>query len=148
VKEIGQNIDERRVVNDMTKMSSRKGEPAVGKSNDWRQTTLLRIRRLIEQADPQIVEERKWKKPGNPEGVPTWYHDGVICTGETYKTHVKVTFAKGASLNDPSRLFNSSLDGNLRRAIDFHEGEKIDEKSFKALIREAVTLNEKSIRSK
>ena len=87
-------------------------------------------------------------KVANPEGVPTWYHDGIICTGETYKTHVKLTFAKGASLKDPSRLFNSSLEGGVRRAIDFQEGDKVDEKAFKALIREAVTLNETSVRRK
>jgi hypothetical protein len=125
----------------MTKISSPKGETATGKSDDWREATLTRIRTLIEQADPEAVEERKWIKPKNPGGVPTWYHDGIICTGEVYKTHVKVTFAKGASLKDPSRLFNSSLEGNLRRGIDFHEGETIDEKAFKALIREAVALN-------
>ncbi len=132
----------------MTKISSPKGEASGMKSNDWRDVTLSRIRTLIKQADPQVVEERKWVKPGNPEGVPTWYHDGIICTGEVYKAHVKVTFAKGASLKDPSRLFNSSLDGNMRRAIDFQEGEKIDEKAFKALIRGAVALNETSVRRK
>jgi hypothetical protein len=116
------------------------------KSDDWRHATLSRIRALIEQADPGVVEERKWVKASNPDGVPTWYHDGIICTGETYKTHVKVTFARGASLEDPSRLFNSSLEGNLRRGIDFREGEQIDEKAFKALIREAVALNQVSSR--
>jgi hypothetical protein len=109
---------------------------------------LSRIRTLITQADPDAVEERKWAKASNPDGVPTWYDDGLICTGETYKTHVKVTFAKGASLKDPSHLFNSSLEGNLRRAIDFQEGEKIDEKGFKGLIREAVALNKLSVRRK
>jgi hypothetical protein len=128
--------------NRMTKISSTKGESGISKSDDWRDATLSRIRTLIKQADPEVVEERKWIKPTNPEGVPTWYHGGIICTGETYKTHVKVTFAKGASLQDPSRLFNSSLEGNLRRGIDFHEGETIDEEAFKALIREAVALNE------
>jgi len=128
----------------MTKTSSPSGESGIKKSDDWRVATLLRIRTLIKQADPEVVEERKWVKPTNPEGVPTWYHDGIICTGETYKTHVKVTFAKGASLKDPSGLFNSSLEGNVRRGIDFHEGETIDEKAFKALIREAVALNEES----
>jgi hypothetical protein len=118
---------------------------SASKSGDWRHATISRIRKLIEQADPDIVEERKWIKATNPDGVPTWYHDGIICTGEIYKTHVKVTFAKGASLKDPSRMFNSSLEGNLRRAIDFQEGEKIDEKGFKALIREAVALNGKSL---
>jgi hypothetical protein len=102
---------------------------------DWRGETLARIRRLIKQADPEVVETWKWK------GVPVWEHAGIICTGETYKTVVKLTFAKGAALEDPSGLFNSSLDGNTRRAIDFHEGEKIDEAALKALIREAVTLN-------
>ena len=132
----------------MTKSSSPKDESSIQKPGDWREATLSRIRALIKQADPEVVEERRWIKPTNPEGVPTWYHDGIICTGETYKTHVKVTFAKGASLKDPSRLFNSSLEGNLRRAIDFHEGETIDEKALTALIREAVALNEMCLRRK
>jgi hypothetical protein len=102
---------------------------------DWRGKTLSRIRALIKQADPDVVEEWKWR------GVPCWYHEGLICTGETYKSVVKVTFAKGASLEDPSRLFNSSLEGNTRRAIDFHEADKIDEGAFKTLIRGAVALN-------
>jgi hypothetical protein len=102
---------------------------------DWRSETLARIRTLIKQADPEAVEELKWR------GVPVWSHDGIICTGETYKTAVKMTFAKGASLEDPAGLFNSSLEGNTRRAIDFHEGDKIDEKALKALIRAAVALN-------
>ena len=102
---------------------------------DWRGETLGRIRALIKAADPEVVEEWKWR------GVPTWYHDGIICTGETYKAVVKTTFAKGAALKDPAKLFNSSLEGNVRRAIDFHEGEKINEKAFKALIRAAVELN-------
>ena len=105
---------------------------------------MSRIRTLIEMADPEMVEDRKWRKAANPEGVPVWSHDGMICTGETYKTHVKVTFARGASLKDPSHLFNSSLEGNTRRAIDVQEGEKIDEAAFKALIREAVALNQAS----
>jgi hypothetical protein len=109
--------------------------------DDWREAALSRIRKLIEQADPEVVEERKWRKKANPEGVPVWSHDGMICTGETYKTHVKVTLARGASLKDPSSLFNSSLEGHTRRAIDIHEGEKIDERAFKALIQEAVALN-------
>jgi hypothetical protein len=116
--------------------------------DDWRGATLSRIRKWIEQADPEVVEERKWIKRTNPEGVPVWSHDGMICTGEIYKDHVKVTFARGAALKDPSRLFNSSLEGNLRRAIDVHEGEKMDEKAFKALIREAVALNVDSVRRK
>jgi hypothetical protein len=103
--------------------------------SDWRGETLARVRNLIKQADPEVVEEWKWR------GVPVWSHAGIICTGETYKNVVKMTFAKGASLEDPSRLFNSSLEGNTRRAIDFHEGDKIDEKALKALIRAAVALN-------
>jgi hypothetical protein len=103
--------------------------------NDWRGQTLALIRSLINQADPEMVEEWKWR------GVPVWYHSGMICTGETYKSVVKMTFAKGASLEDPSGLFNSSLEGNTRRAIDFHEGEKIDQQALKALIRAAVALN-------
>jgi hypothetical protein len=102
---------------------------------DWRGKMLARLRTLIKQADPEVVEEWKWR------GVPVWSHAGLICTGETYKNVLKMTFAKGASLKDPSGLFNSSLDGNTRRAIDFHEGEKIDEKALKALVRAAVTLN-------
>jgi hypothetical protein len=111
---------------------------------DWRAATLARFRRWIVQADPLAVEERKWVKPSNPEGVPVWSHDGIVCTGEVYKDHVKLTFARGASLEDPAHLFNSSLEGSLRRAIDVREGEKLDEKAFKALIREAVALNEAS----
>ncbi|HEY8216762.1 MAG TPA: DUF1801 domain-containing protein [Acidimicrobiia bacterium] len=103
---------------------------------------LSRLRALIQQADPDVVEERKWKKPSNPAGVPAWSHDGLICTGETYKDTVKLTFAKGAQLKDPRRLFNASLEGNTRRAIDFHQGDRIDAAAFKALIREAVALNE------
>jgi hypothetical protein len=102
---------------------------------DWRGEMLARVRNLIKQADPEVVEEWKWR------GVPVWEHAGIICTGESYKSVVKLTFAKGASLDDPSGLFNSSLEGNTRRAIDFHEGDKIDEKAFKALIRAAVALN-------
>jgi hypothetical protein len=108
----------------------------------WRGETLARVRVLIKEADPEVVEEVKWRKPSNAMlGVPVWEHDGIICTGETYKKYVKLTFTKGASLKDPSGLFNSSLDGNARRAIDFHEGDKIDEKALKALIRAAVALN-------
>jgi hypothetical protein len=108
---------------------------------DWRGETLARLRGLIQQADPDVVEEWKWKKPSNP-GVPVWSHDGIICTGETYKSVVKLTFFKGASLDDPSGLFNASLEGNTRRAIDVHEGDEIDEKAFVALISAAVSLNE------
>jgi hypothetical protein len=109
---------------------------------DWRGETLARVRALIKQADPGVVEEVKWRKPSNAmRGVPVWEHDGIICTGETYKALVKLTFAHGAALEDPASLFNSSLEGNLRRAIDIHEGDMIDEKALKALIRAAVALN-------
>ena len=108
--------------------------------NDWRGKTLARVRALIKQADPEIVEEWKWAKATSP-GTPVWSHDGIICTGETYKSVVKMTFAKGAALKDPSGLFNSSLDGNVRRAIGIHEGDKIDEPALKDLIRAAVALN-------
>jgi hypothetical protein len=115
-------------------------EARIEELGDWRGETLSRIRTLIKQADPDVVEEWKWRKASNP-GVPVWSHDGMICTGETYKSAVKMTFAKGASLDDPSGLFNSSLEGNTRRAIDFHEGDKIDEEALKALVRSAVALN-------
>src|SRR5205809_4568289 len=109
---------------------------------DWRGETLARVRALIKQADPDVVEEVKWKKPSNSmRGVPVWEHAGIICTGETYKNVVKMTFAKGAALEDPCGLFNSSLEGNTRRAIDIHEGDKIDEKALQVLIRAAVALN-------
>lgn len=107
----------------------------------WRGEMLSHLRALIKQADPEVVEECKWVKPSNPLGVPVWSHSGIICTGETYKAAVKLTFAQGAALDDPSGLFNSSLDGNVRRAIDFHEGDNVDEKALKALIRAAVALN-------
>lgn len=113
----------------------------ISPKGDWRVETLSRVRALIKQADPEAIEEIKWRKPSNPAGVPVWSHDGIICTGETYKDKVKLTFAKGAALLDPSDLFNSSLEGNARRAIDIHEGDKIDEGALKALIRAAVTLN-------
>jgi hypothetical protein len=119
-----------------------KGQPAseliskrIADLGDWRGKTLGRMRKLIREADPDVVEEWKWM------GTPIWSHDGIICTGESYKKVVKLTFAKGASLKDPARLFNSSLDGNVRRAIDLHEGEEVDESSFKALVRQAVALN-------
>jgi hypothetical protein len=112
---------------------------------DWRGKTLSRLRALIKQADPEVVEEWKWRKASNP-GVPVWSHEGMICTGETYKSVVKLTFLKGASLEDPAGLFNSSLEGNTRRAIDFHEDDEIDEKAFTALIQAAVSLNESSSR--
>jgi hypothetical protein len=108
---------------------------------DWRGETLGRVRSLIREAAPDVVEEVRWRKPSNPMGVPVWEHAGIICTGETYKNVVKLTFARGAALEDPSRLFNASLQGNTRRAIDLHEGDEIDEEALKALIRAAVALN-------
>ena len=109
---------------------------------DWREETLARMRALILEADPEMIEERKWKKPSNSmTGVPVWSHNGIVCTGETYKKVVKLTFARGASIPDPSRLFNSSLEGNARRAIDIHEGEKVNAGAFKALVKAAVALN-------
>jgi hypothetical protein len=114
---------------------------------DWRGEVLSRLRALIKQADPEMIEERKWRKPSNGmAGVPVWSHNGIVCTGETYKNAVKMTFAKGADLKDPSGLFNSSLEGNVRRAIDFHQGDKLDDKALKALIRAAVALNKSSAR--
>lgn len=110
-------------------------------TDDWRVATLDRLRALIQEADPEVVEEAKWVKPTNPAGVPTWSHDGIICTGETYKDKVKLTFAQGASLPDPNGLFNSSLEGNTRRAIDIIEGEDLDADAFKELIRAAVDFN-------
>jgi len=112
---------------------------------DWRDETLDRMRTLIMETDPQIVEERKWRKASNNmAGVPVWSRDGIICTGETYKTYVKLTFAQGAKVPDPTHLFNSSLEGSTRRAIDIHEGEKVDSRAFKALIKAAVAVNGKS----
>jgi hypothetical protein len=108
---------------------------------DWRGALLARLRRLIHDADPEVVEGVKWRKPSNPLGVPTWEHDGIICTGETYKDKIKLTFMYGASLDDPKKLFNSSLDAGTRRAIDFREDDAVDESAFKALIREAVVFN-------
>lgn len=116
-------------------------KPAFAGRDDWRAETLANVRRLIHEAAPDIVEERKWVKPTNPLGVPVWSHEGIICTGETYKNVVKLTFAKGASLEDPSRLFNSSLEGNVRRAIDIRETDEIDEVALKDLVRAAVALN-------
>ena len=115
----------------------------IAELGDWRGETLGRMRKLIKEADPDVVEESKWVKPQSP-GTPVWSHDGIICTGEPYKAVVKLTFARGAFLDDPARLFNSSLEGNLRRAIDIHEGERVDESAFKALVRQAVALNSSS----
>jgi len=132
----------------MTKSRSQEGKSAsqlidarIKELGDWRGKMLGRLRALIKQADPDVVEEWKWR------GVPVWSHDGLICTGETYKSVVKMTFAKGASLKDPSSLFNSSLEGNTRRAIDFHEGDKINEEALKILVRAAVTLNKSKSKS-
>ncbi len=132
----------------MKKSGSQKGkspsqliDARIKELGDWRGKMLSRLRTLVKEADPEVVEEWKWR------GVPVWSHDGIICTGETYKNVVKMTFAKGAALKDPSRLFNSSLDGNTRRAIDFHEDEKIDGEALKTLIRAAVTLNKSKAKS-
>jgi hypothetical protein len=126
----------------MKKLGASQGQPAseliskrIADLGDWRGKTLSRMRKLIKEADPDVVEEWKWR------GTPVWSHDGIICTGESYKSVVKLTFAKGAALKDTARLFNSSLDGNVRRAIDIHEGEKVNESAFKALIRQAIALN-------
>jgi hypothetical protein len=120
---------------------SREVDERIKELTDWRGEVLSKLRALIKEADPEVAEECKWKKPSNPRGVPVWSHDGIICTGETYKSAVKLTFAKGAFLDDPAGLFNSSLEGNLRRAIDFHESDKVNEKALRALIRAAVSLN-------
>ena len=113
----------------------------IAAAGDWRGATLARMRSLIREADPEVAETVKWRKPSNPAGVPVWEHDGIICTGQTFKGKVKLTFAKGAKLADPKRLFNASLEGNAMRAIDIEEGETIDAEAFKALIRAAVALN-------
>jgi hypothetical protein len=141
----------KKATSTMKKSDSKKGGGAspsqlidarIAALKDWRGETLARVRTLIREADPEMVEEVKWRKPSNAMlGVPVWEHDGIICTGETYKSVVKLTFANGALLKDPSGLFNASLEGNVRRAIDFHEGDKIDAKALKALIRAAVALN-------
>ena len=115
-------------------------EERIKELGDWRGKTLAKVREIVREADPDIVEEWKWQKASSP-GTPVWSHGGIVCTGETYKSAVKMTFARGAALKDPSRLFNSSLEGNVRRAIDFHEGDKIDKAALKALIRAAVALN-------
>jgi hypothetical protein len=123
-----------------TESPSARIDSRIEKLGDWRGQMLARVRTLIKEADPDVVEEWKWAKATSP-GVPVWSHDGILCTGEIYKTHVKLTFGRGASLKDPAKLFNSSLDGNVRRAIDIHEGEKINERAFKSLIRAAAELN-------
>lgn len=123
------------------KTASEQIDQKIEAMGDWRGATLARVRRLIHEADPEIVEAVKWRKPSNPAGVPVWEHAGILCTGETYKDKVKLTFARGAALNDSSGLFNSSLDGGTRRAIDLRESDKFDEGAFKELIREAVSVN-------
>jgi len=121
---------------------SRRVDAGIKEPGDWRAEALAQLRALIKEADPEVVETVKWRKPSNAmRGVPVWEHDGIVCTGETYKDKVKLTFASGAALKDPSRRFNSSLDGGIRRAIDFREGDRIDEQAFKALVRAAVALN-------
>jgi len=131
--------------NDKSRTKGRSAKKPISKgtaeAGDWREETLACMRALILEADPGMTEEWKWKKPSNPAGVPVWSHDGIVCTGETYKDKVKLTFARGASLPDPSRLFNSSLEGNTRRAIDIHEGEKVNARAFKALVKAAVAQN-------
>ncbi len=128
--------------------ASRLIDARIQELGDWRGEMLSRLRALIKQADPNVVEEVKWRKLTNPAGVPVWSHDGIICTGETYKNHVRLTFAKGASLKDPKGVFNASLEGNAMRAIVIHEGDEIDEKAFKILVRAAVSLNTSSARSR
>ena len=133
----------------MSKASKPATKKTRGKAtSDWRSETLARVRAIIKAADPDIVEEVKWRKPTHPNGVPVWEHDGIVCTGETYMAAVKLTFANGAALLDPDGLFNSSLDGNVRRAIDIHEGDKIDDKALKALIRAAVKFNTEKAKTK
>jgi hypothetical protein len=131
----------------MKESESERIDKIVADLDDWRGETLSRMRKLIKQADPNVVEEVKWVKATSP-GTPTWSHDGIICTGEPYKSVVKLTFAKGASLKDPAKLFNSSLEGNTRRAIDIREGEKVDATAFKALIRAAIELNTSGAKAK
>jgi hypothetical protein len=123
-------------------MDSAEIDDRIAQLGGWRGAMLGRLRALIKEADPQVVEEIKWRKPSSPSGVPVWSHDGMICTGETYKDKVKLTFARGAALEDPSKMFNSSLGGGTRRAIDIREGDRVDDEAFKALVREAVTLNQ------
>jgi len=135
-------MPERKKPSPKKKAPGRRVDKPVHEKGDWREATLARMRALILQADPEMTEERKWKKPSNAmKGVPVWYHDGIVCTGEKYAKAVKLTFARGASLPDPSHVFNSSLEGGTRRAIDIKEGEKVDASAFKALIKAAVAEN-------
>jgi hypothetical protein len=144
IREKGGGGDMKKSQSKSTESSSKPCDEGIDPPGDWRGELLSRLRALIMEADPEMTEERKWVKPSNPAGVPTFSHDGLVCTGETYKSVVKMTFAKGASLADPSGLFNSSLEGNTRRAIDFREGDEVDEEALKALIRAAVALNTQS----
>ena len=141
IKKSGSQTTEPASRESLSRQPDTKPGTKTAQPGDWRVEMLERLRALIIEAAPDVVEEAKWKTPSNPWGVPLWSHDGMICTGETHKSVVKMTFAKGAFLDDPSGLFNSSLEGNLRRAIDFHEGDKVNEKALKALIRAAVALN-------
>jgi hypothetical protein len=129
-------------------LMSEEVDAKIAELGDWRGETLSRLRQLIREADPAVTEAIKWRKPSNPAGVPVWEHDGMICTGETYKDKIKLTFARGASIDDPSKLFNSSLDAGTRRAIDIREGEEVDAEAFKNLIRKAVALNGTNARAK
>ena len=130
----------------MTDSPSKLIDEKIASLGDWRGEVLAQVRKLIHEADPDITEAVKWRKPSNPAGVPVWEHDGIVCTGETYKDKVKLTFARGAALDDPSGVFNASLDGNARRAVDIREGETIDGKALKALIRAAVALNKAKVK--
>lgn len=133
--------------NDPPESAGERIDARIADLSDWRGKMLARIRRLIHEADPDVVEDVKWVKPSNPLGVPVWSHNGILCTGETYKNKVKVTFAKGASLEDSAGLFNASLNGNTRRAIDIHEGDEVDEEDFRSLVRAAAAQNASSNRS-
>lgn len=130
-----------RLLSSISMTDSRLIDEKIASLGDWRGETLARVRAAIKAADPEVVEEVKWRKPSNPSGVPTWSHAGIICTGETYKDKIKLTFARGAALEDPTKLFNASLDAGTRRAIDIREGETIDDKALQALIKEAVAVN-------
>ena len=137
-----EQVSEEQVVGDTeTQSPSQEIDAKIEELGDWRGEALAKVRQLIKQADPDIVEEVKWRKPSNPRGVPVWSHDGIVCTGETYKDKVKLTFASGASVDDPKGIFNTSLEGNTRRAIDICEGDKIDEDGLKRLVSDAVALN-------
>ena len=136
-------------MNVVSKPKAKSGSTASRGTGTWREETLARMRALILEADPEISEERKWKKPSNGmKGVPVWSHDGIVCTGEIYTKVVKLTFARGASVPDPSRLFNSSLEGNTRRAIDIHEGEQVDARAFKGLVKAAVAQNSAAVKKR